>query len=99
MTLRCKLIGYFATCALLFCGFSHEGWAQPSILKLALCSQLKDDSARLKCYDKAVQELREGKDEAAQKDETPPTWHVTENKSPIDDSAQISAVLMSVPQR
>jgi hypothetical protein len=93
--IRCKLIGCVATCALLCSGFCREASAQPSLLKLAVCSQLKDDSARLKCYDEAMQELRERKDEAAQNSEIPPTWRITEDTSPIDDSPQISAVLMS----
>jgi Type VI secretion system VasI, EvfG, VC_A0118 len=73
--------------------------AQPSMLKLALCTQLKDDGARLKCFDEAVAELGQSKAAQNEKPPAPPEWEITESRSPIDDSPQVAASLASLEGR
>lgn len=63
--------------------------AQPTLLGLAICKQIKDDAARLKCFDAAFSGA-----EPANAKEPPVGWSITEDKSPVDDSLQISAALM-----
>ena len=65
--------------------------AQTTLLGLAMCKLIKDDTARLKCFDEAFSGTREP---ANSKEEVPVGWTFTEDKSPIDDSPQISATLI-----
>jgi len=67
--------------------------AQAELLMLGMCRKISDDPARLKCYDA----IGTSRDAAAT---TPPPaarqeWTIRESKSPIDDSPQVSAGLMS----
>jgi hypothetical protein len=66
---------------------------------LKLCRQIKDDGERLKCYD--------GIDVSASNPASPPAeskqagapWLITDEKSPLDDSPQVSAALTSSDSR
>jgi Type VI secretion system VasI, EvfG, VC_A0118 len=66
---------------------------------LKLCRQIKDDGERLKCY--------EGIDVSASNPASPPAeskqagapWLITDEKSPLDDSPQVSAALTSSDSR
>jgi hypothetical protein len=58
---------------------------------LKFCRTLKEDAMRLKCFDEALA--------AKPQQETPNTdipvaWQITEDKSPIDDSPQVTATLL-----
>jgi hypothetical protein len=60
-------------------------------LGLAFCHKLPQDEERLKCYDRIVGAMREpppSTDESA-----PAIWEVTESKSPVDDSSQVTGAL------
>jgi hypothetical protein len=65
--------------------------AQPTLLGLAICKQIKDDAARLKCFDAAFSGAGET---ATAKEEAPVGWSFKQDKSPVDDSPQISATLI-----
>src|SRR5262249_301031 len=70
---------------------SSPAIAQPTLLGLAICKQIKDDAARLKCFDAAFSGAGEP---ANAQDEAPVGWSFKQDKSPIDDSPQISATLI-----
>jgi hypothetical protein len=65
-----------------------------SILEIAaglkFCKTLKDDTQRLSCFDQLVSERPDSKPAVSA---DPPAWTVTENKSPVDDSPQVEAVM------
>jgi hypothetical protein len=65
---------------------------QPALLGLSICKQIKDDNARLKCYDAAMEPTKEQEHSGEPK----PTheWQITEDRAPLDDSPQVSADLM-----
>lgn len=67
-----------------------------ALLGLGLCKNIKTDAERLKCFDRAAGPL--ASPSPADKPKIDPSdlrWHVTEGKSPIDDSVQYSAMLFS----
>jgi len=59
-----------------------------------LCRQIKDDAARLKCYD-GLSSSSATAPQAESKPGTDGAWEVKEEKSPLDDSAVVSASLKS----
>ncbi|GLR92840.1 hypothetical protein GCM10007858_04620 [Bradyrhizobium liaoningense] len=64
------------------------------MLMIGLCRKIGDEAARLKCYDAiGTQPSNQRNDPSAPKPVQ--EWAVSENKSPIDDSPEISATLMS----
>jgi hypothetical protein len=62
---------------------------------LVICSEMKDDSQRLQCYDKLVADTLKTPAQAgrAATVTNEQDWRITESKSPVDDSAQVAAVL------
>ncbi|MGJ5000538.1 type VI secretion system-associated protein TagO [Bradyrhizobium sp. HKCCYLRH2060] len=69
--------------------------AQAEILMIGLCKKIADDTARLKCYDAIPGPSSEP---TTPKAEAPPVkqeWKTLESKSPIDDSPQFAAALLS----
>ena len=85
-----------SACVLLVASGGPQAAAQPSILKVALCKQLRDDTARLKCYDEAFEELGKRTNEATkEKPAAVFVWSVAEDKSPIDNSPQVTGTLRS----
>lgn len=67
--------------------------AQPSMLAIALCKRIADDSARLKCFDAAVEQP------PTPEKPGPTSWEIEESKSPIDDRPQISAMLTDADRK
>jgi hypothetical protein len=67
--------------------------AQVEMLMIGLCKKVSDDAARLKCFDAigATTEQTKAEQEPAKVHE----WAVVDSKSPIDDSPQVSALLLS----
>jgi Type VI secretion system VasI, EvfG, VC_A0118 len=60
---------------------------------LKFCRTLKDDAQRLKCFDRLVA------DKATEQPKTPETaatWTIEENKSPVDDSPQVTGTLHGI---
>lgn len=70
--------------------------AQAELLMMRMCKRFADDAQRLKCFD-AISEELPAKAEAEPKPQ--PRWSVTDSKSPIDDSAQVSAMLPSLDRK
>lgn len=66
--------------------------AQSSEMMLSLCRKVADDAGRLKCYDaigKPADPIKTNPPSVQQE------WMINESKSPIDDSLQISAGILS----
>lgn len=68
--------------------------AQVDALMLGLCRKVADGDARLKCYDAIGTTSEPSK--SAKMEIRALEWNVVESKSPIDDSPQISAGMMSI---
>jgi hypothetical protein len=68
--------------------------AQVDALMLGLCRKVADGDARLKCYDAIGTTTEPSK--PAELEIKPLEWNVVESKSPIDDSPEIRAGMMSV---
>jgi hypothetical protein len=66
----------------------------PDIRALQLCKVLKNDVARLSCFDNAISALSNEQSDLAAKREI--KWKLVEDKSPIDDSAQTLAALDAI---
>ena len=66
--------------------------AQATLLKLVLCTKIKDDTARLKCFDEAFEDVNNVTDRSSGTN-VPPTWHIKKEKSELDDSPSIIATL------
>lgn len=60
---------------------------------IKFCRTLTDDAQRLKCFDSIGVEKPKG--EASDQSATETTWAVEENKSPVDDSPQVTATLFN----
>lgn len=61
---------------------------------LKFCRTLKDDGQRLKCFDGLVAEKKtEQRSSQATEPEVEVTWTIKEDKSPVDDSPQVSGTL------
>lgn len=66
--------------------------APRTVLGIKLCQTVKDDTLRLKCFD----ELAEKADApAAPVADIARNWEVEQSRSPLDDSPQISASMLS----
>jgi hypothetical protein len=63
-----------------------------AVAGLKFCRTLKDDGQRLKCFDGIIVDAPAA-NPAAGKLDAEITWAVDENKSPLDDSPQVSASL------
>lgn len=78
-----------------FFGSTIQASAQ-SILEIAaglkFCRTLKDDAQRLKCFDNLVPEKPAKTD--SDSDAVERKWTITEDKSPVDDSPQVSGLLL-----
>lgn len=61
------------------------------------CKTITADADRLRCFDGLFVEGKQSAPKAA--DETPATWSITESKSPLDDSPQVSANLDAAGER
>lgn len=70
--------------------------AQTGALGLVFCRKVTDESARLKCYDAIMESIFDSK---SVKEKEPPSepkmWRITEQNSPIDDSPEMTATLIS----
>jgi hypothetical protein len=64
--------------------------------KVILCKGLRDDAARLQCFDRAVSEAPTERTPGGNVVEVESDWQVTESRSPADDSQRIAAVLQAV---
>jgi hypothetical protein len=77
------------------CATTFSASAQSLLEVLAgmkFCRTLKDDSQRLKCFDELFAEKPITQEEPG-KVEKEVAWTITEGKSPIDDSPQVTASL------
>ena len=74
-------------------GVAGKTLAQEGLLALALCRKIADDQARLKCYDAVFAEPQENAKDDMPK---PGAWHIKDEKSPIDDSPGVTAILKAV---
>lgn len=67
-------------------------------LRLMLCSKVKEDAPRLKCFDEALAALAA----PAKAPESGPAaergWNIQESRSPVDDSPQVVAALLAEAQ-
>ncbi|NUU40364.1 type VI secretion system-associated protein TagO [Tardiphaga robiniae] len=81
----------FAT-LLLLATSSLPAAAQFEQLKLALCKKITPDDARLKCYDSMFTEDA-AKPGASPAPKPASEWSITDSKSPVDDSPQITAII------
>jgi hypothetical protein len=88
-------------CASLLALIPISGAAQSPIppidapaLRLMLCSKIKDDGPRLKCFDEALAALA-APAKAPEATSTERGWEIQESKSPVDDSPQVSAALLA----
>lgn len=73
--------------------FPYAAQAQFEPLAFAMCKKITTDIARLKCFDEIGAVAT--KDKAAESEPVSDKWTLTEDRSPIDDSPQILAVLKS----
>lgn len=65
-------------------------------LRLMLCSKIKDDAARLKCFDEALAALAApAKVPEPGRSATERIWDINESKSLVDDSPQVIAGLLA----
>jgi hypothetical protein len=74
--------------------FGVSSVAQFEPLAFAMCKKITADTARLKCYD----EINANLDKQQQANAEPPRWTIEEDRSPVDDSLQISAAMKGEPQ-
>lgn len=94
-----QLAPAFAAIAIIFTNVAVPAlaWAQGSALALALCRKVSDDQARLKCYDAAFDSLiAKREDKATEHTPKPGAWRIEDQKSPIDDSPEVTAVLFAI---
>lgn len=72
-----------------------EAQTQISLGLMMICTELKDNAERLQCFDKLVAEALKTPVPTSNPGVTTAeqNWKVTESKSPVDDSAQLVAVL------
>jgi len=62
---------------------------------IKFCRTLKDDGQRLKCFDGLFAE-KPSEQPSSKSPDVEVTWTVTESKSPIDDSPQVTAILAAI---
>ncbi|WP_291854783.1 hypothetical protein [Bradyrhizobium sp.] len=76
-----------AALAFFILALPSAGYAQEATL---LCALVKDDPARLACFDALTRKpaADRGPTQAAE-------WHISESRSPLDDGPQVHAVLLS----
>ncbi len=71
--------------------------AQFELLRFAICKKIVADADRLKCYDDIGKPSTE--QNSVEPDAKPKAqWTITDSKSPIDDSPQVSALLFGDPE-
>ncbi|MCK1519519.1 type VI secretion protein [Bradyrhizobium sp. 17] len=89
------LAGALALCLSLT--WSAVAEAQFEALAFTVCKKIPTDADRLKCFDAIGPKAKTTEEEA--KDPTPVKgkWVYTESKSPIDDSAEVTALLLGEP--
>ena len=77
-----------------FAATTGQAAAQVNALALALCRKVPDDQARLKCYDAAFDSVFAEREAKTKEDMPKPgAWRIEEQKSPIDDSPEVTAIL------
>jgi hypothetical protein len=95
------VLGEYAMCRIILLSAAIMlGWTSvvsaQSILEaiagLKFCRTLKDDAQRLKCFDGIATDAPTA-NPAAGKPDVEVAWTVDENKSPLDDSPQVSAAI------
>lgn len=80
-----------AIIATMFSGIAH---AQFDALTYSLCRKVTSDAARLKCYD----EIGASRTDRSSDNNAPTAkaeWQYTVDKSPLDDSVQVTAILQT----
>jgi hypothetical protein len=83
------------TCASVI--FAAGAQAQEALKR---CQDIKDDGARLKCYDGLAASSSTATDQPAEsKDRADGVWEVRDEKSPLDDSPVVTASLRSSDNR
>ncbi|MGX9424035.1 MULTISPECIES: type VI secretion system-associated protein TagO [Bradyrhizobium] len=73
---------------------NEQSLAQFEPLAFAMCKKIGADTARLKCFDEIGAELDK---KGSQPNTEPAKWAVEEDRSPIDDSPQVSAAIRGEP--
>jgi hypothetical protein len=76
--------------------FAAEAQAQDALKR---CRDIKDDAARLKCYDGMAQSPSSAPPQAENKERTDGVWEVRDEKSPLDDTPLVTATLRSSDNR
>jgi len=64
--------------------------------QVVLCKSLRDDAARLQCFDRAVSNAPTARVVDTKLIEVESDWQISESRSPADDSIQFAAVLPAV---
>src|SRR5262249_23085235 len=82
--------------ALSIAGAHHDARAESVLEMLAglkFCRTLKADAERLKCFDGLISDKPNSRTQSTDNAEAVGTWSITESKSPLDDSPEVSAIL------
>lgn len=85
--IRVVIVAITALCA------SVPAKAQVEMLMIGLCKKVSDDASRLKCFDAigtAAEPSKQERDSPKVQE-----WTIADSKSPVDDSPQVSARLLS----
>ena len=79
-------------CIVFTAGAQAQAQAQDA---LRLCRAIKDDADRLKCYDRLETSSPNATGTQAESQPSAAAWEVSDEKSPLDDSPLVSAMLRS----
>jgi hypothetical protein len=63
--------------------------------QVILCKALREDAARLQCFDRALSNAPSERTDLTNVVEVDSDWQITESRSPADNSARVAAVLQA----
>jgi hypothetical protein len=89
--LQLSIMALFATIAM-----PSRGQDLLDFRQVILCKSLRDNAARLQCFDRAVSDAPTEHTRNSNIVEVESDWQITESRSPADDLPRIAAVLQAV---